>query len=1235
MNYLDALKPFFSEGQALLDKQRDLDIEFSAETYQIEVFDPEEKKAFWTFLQVNKDAEIRDAFCSCEISEDKGGCVHLAAAYLYIMGGHDEPLHIRFEHSLWHFLCRLYCDLYGDDPGILEKGKKGEYFLKPINGNELFVVRGLNAEAKTTIENLIRYRKEQTEETSLKFSNLTSEEITAWKHGNPSLDLRYELSFWSDIAKLLLLKQERGTPYSISFLSDNDGVPNNIHIHFDGLFLSFFLSRFELSEMVPALATVDSPLRVFFTERKDDEKIIYDKKSNRFYYAEKKIAKGPEDSIVIDNWRFVPGKGFYARDKLHALLMGQVSDSQLSHFLDEHHLELARRLSNEKIESNPVSVQYALDFDTGWNLRIAAYLFRPGDLLEGNSHYFGSWCYLDGRGFYSIKDLHFSKILTVIAEKDVHDFVSKQRTWLNTIPGFEIHLKAIETKVTYSLTDDKRLFFHREIGVDENDQEMKDFGPWIYLAGEGFFSKVNTQVSLPIKPGTSIPSEQVASFIRENREELLLIKEFFNHKCPIDHMGITLTIEEPETLFVNPTYTLLKEYQDENLFFFDEFVFVTGKGFSELPLNKRLPSKIKDPLILKKEKALHFIIEELPDYEHLVISCDSRVFPPKNLSLVTEKIQYSKKFGDGFYDLQLSYTSEKGAVSLAEVWYALRNKQKLYFTNAGVLDLTSRRFDWIRKLEKKRLDRRSNLFSVTAWELLRLHVVESFSLRKSRRKDYQQSKKLLDELLEGKVEQLADLSLLKSRLRPYQEKGLQWLWFLYSHQMSGFLCDEMGLGKTHQAMALISAIKMANRHQSIHFLVICPTSVIYHWQEKLQAFLPSLRVCTFHGSNPSLKDFKEDYDILLTSYGIWRNEVDLLKQVPFELAILDEIQIAKNTSSRVHQALRHIDVKMRVGLTGTPIENQLLELKALFDIILPSFMPSDKKFKDLFVKPIEKEGSTKHRQLLSSLINPFMLRRKKAEVLRDLPPKIEEVAHCELLPEQLNLYNDILRQSRTRLLSELQSENQSIPYIHIFALLSHLKQICNHPAVYFKEPANYRLYRSGKWNLFTELLSEARDSDQKVVVFSQYLNMLDIMELYLYERGISFASVRGSTLNRGEEIKKFNEDPGCAVFLGSLQAVGLGVDLTAASVVIHYDRWWNAARENQATDRVHRIGQKRGVQVFKLVTKDTFEERIDQLILAKGKLMEEVVTADDDRVVKQFDRHELIELLQYVPGFQH
>ena len=358
-------------------------------------------------------------------------------------------------------------------------------------------------------------------------------------------------------------------------------------------------------------------------------------------------------------------------------------------------------------------------------------------------------------------------------------------------------------------------------------------------------------------------------------------------------------------------------------------------------------------------------------------------------------------------------------------------------------------------------------------------------------------------------------------------------------------------------------------------------------------------------------------------------EKEKFKKYFFEIAIFDEIQIAKNPHSRVHNALVTVEAKMKLGLTGTPIENSLSELKSLFDVVLPHYMPSQARFRELFITPIEKEGDATKRALLSRMIRPFILRRRKQEVLEELPEKSENKSYCDLSTEQAQLYRKTLEQNQEVLISDLRDRDAKVSYVHVFSILSHLKQICNHPALIAKDPKNYKNYQSGKWDLFVELIDEARESGQKVVVFSQYLYMLDIFENHFKQRGWNYAQIRGDTIDRREQLRKFQEDPNCLFFIGSLLAAGLGIDLTAASVVILYDRWWNAARENQAIDRVHRIGQKWGVQVFKLITKGTIEEKIDRIITRKGRLMEEVVEVDDQARVKKFTRAELIDLLSY------
>jgi SNF2 family DNA or RNA helicase len=366
-------------------------------------------------------------------------------------------------------------------------------------------------------------------------------------------------------------------------------------------------------------------------------------------------------------------------------------------------------------------------------------------------------------------------------------------------------------------------------------------------------------------------------------------------------------------------------------------------------------------------------------------------------------------------------------------------------------------------------------------------------------------------------------------------------------------------------------------------------------------------------------------DIILTTYGILRSDKELFAKMEFEVAIFDEMQVAKNQKSQIHTALKGIDAVMKLALTGTPIENALSELKSLFDIILPGFLPSNQEFKDEYVVPIEKGGDEDRQKALSTLIAPFVLRRKKQDVLKDLPDKIEEIAFVDLSEEQRRIYEEIAVNSK----SILEEEDKNF-YVHVFALLNKLKQVCDHPALFLKDKDNYENHESGKWELFVDLLDETLASNQKLVVFSQYLDMMDIIGSYLTKKGISYAEIRGSTRDRREPVKRFQTDPNCAVFIGSLQAAGVGIDLTAASVVIHYDRWWNPAKENQATDRVHRLGQNRGVSVFKLVTKHTIEEHIHALIERKKELIQNIVGYDDENELKSLNRDELSKLLKKI-----
>lgn len=1237
-----SLKSFEEKAVELLGSGCVRDIEFSGGTYQVLVFDPKSKKEEWAFLQLDARGRLRDSFCSCKESETHHECIHQAVAFLYLFDAQQVPLHVRFEKSLWNILCRYCADTIGTRPDLLKVGGRGHYSLKASGGKILFSVKGRTPESIKRLEKIMFDRQHETEETSLKFSNLSIEELQLWRQGKPTNQLRYELSFWNDLAKLMMFWQEERVLYTISFGNSNRKIPNRIFIHFPEMEFDFFIPEADLPLMIPALGMVRSPLAIYSEPQEEIESIVYDKKQKGLIVTQKQkeaAALKPEGEgkgIDVDGWVFVPGDGFYLKQRDHALQAGVLKGKSLETALNEHTPLIREMIEGCSLYDSPTPLSYVISFDDHWNLHIEAYLFSPGDLMSDGSYSLGDWVYIEGKGFLRVEDRYFDNIDTVVAADAVADFVTDHRMWLNNQEGFRIHLSHMEADLSYRLTEDNRLTFSRYLTISDEGVKTKDFGRWVFVGGQGFFSKVSMQTSLPVRAGVSIAPNQISTFIRANRDELQLVTGFFSASCPVEKSGVRIELKGQEEIEITPEYTLLSEYRGADVRYFDEFVYVHGEGFYELPADKRLPERYRSLVVIDGEGLAQFLKYELPSIESIATYIDPRLRRSTSGRLLANSIEAEEGKEGEKYTLKLKFETEFGAIPVASLWWSFMKKRRFVFSEAGLIDLTEKRFSWLKTLKKDRVDRRGNSIELTTLELMRLNAFDEMVVSTKKDEVSVHSQQLIKELTQFRVPDAPDLAGLESHLRPYQEIGVNWLWFLYRHGLSGLLCDDMGLGKTHQAMALLVAVTNFLRKKETpgkkHFLVVCPTSVIYHWQEKLSAFLPGLKVWTFYGANRSLETFYEHCDILLTSYGIWRNEAEVLTDYDFEVAIFDEIQIAKNYTSRIYNALTRVKARMRLGLSGTPIENHLRELKTLFDITLPTYMPGETEYREYFVRPIEKEDSQERKELLSRLIKPFVMRRKKEDVLLDLPEKIEEIAHCDLHAQQHKMYTEVLTASRERIIDELSDEGRPIPYMHVFALLSHLKQICDHPAVYLKKPEQYKSYGSGKWDLFVELLSEARESQQKVVVFSQYLNMIDIIEEYLKEHGIDYATIRGSTVNRGEQLQRFKDDPRCEVFVASLQAAGLGVDLTSASVVIHYDRWWNAARERQATDRVHRIGQVRGVQVFKLMTKDTIEEHIDFLIAKKGKLMDDIVGVDDHQVIKRLERQEIMKLLQMLPS---
>lgn len=1208
-------------------------VEFSGPTYQISVFDEAKGKEEWVFLQLSQRGKIKDSFCTCEDSESPNACAHIQAAYQYLFDKEAlRPLHERFESCFWNALCMILEERLGDDPQAVLKKEKQAYISIAETGKVLFLIEAKEEKTFQEWTKLIFSPRNETEETSLKFSNLSDEEIDLWKKGEPEKDLRYRLSFWNDIAKFMLSLQESGQSYELSFRYSKKGIPNWVEADFKDFKIGFYLSKARLESLIASFATVSSPLKVYHEGDEGIEKIVYSKEEQTLYVIGKK-EKGaafkeipnPEEGIEIGEWLFVPGEGFYAFGMHELLKCPRLEGENIAVALNEHGALIAKLLENDTIHFDPIPLKYDLFFDSYRNFHIEAYLFEKGDLFSTNSWLQGLWGYVEGKGFFLVEKKEFPETHKTVQARQVAQFIEENKIWLNNQEGFQTHLKSVEFEISYELVQNRRLVFKKKTLKRKKEARQLEFGDWTYLEGKGFYAKKEHVFSFLLESGFSIPAAQIPLFIKMNREELELIPHFFSTRPFVKSVGLKASYLGKRKIELKPTYELVKGLE-KDLKIFEDCAYLEEEGFYELPFEMRLPEKFDHAQEIQGQDLIKWIQEDVLSLKRWIKESDEELIFPEGYKLIIEEMYQSEK-GRGWYEIEGAYETEKGSVEVHEVYKDLSSKYPYGFYKAGLFDFSLSFFDWLRQLKKDRWSSDKKRFTVSSLEFMRLQAFLPCEVKGGNK----ETKEVFDKLYNLTPPKDPDLQDLKSVLRPYQKNGVYWLWFLYSECLSGLLCDDMGLGKTHQTMGLLASVyRFIQEHAEGTkrlFLIICPTSVLYHWEEKLKEFLPSIKVHLFHGLGRSKDELKGDYDLILTSYGILRNEREALSSLSFEVAIFDEIQVAKNQYSLIYLALGRIKAQMKIGLTGTPIENRLRELKSLFDLILPGYMPKEAPFRDFFIKPIEKEGNKEKKAELNRLIHPFVLRRTKASVLLDLPDKIETTSHADLIGFQKELYDKVLLTKRHQLLEELEDERKTIPYLHIFSLLSSLKQICDHPALYLKEGKEYLNYPSGKWELCLELLEEARESGQKVVIFSHYLGMLDIFEEDLKKKKILYASLRGSTSNRKEELIRFKEDLSCEVFLGSLHAAGLGIDLTAASVVIHYDRWWNAAKEDQATDRVYRIGQTRGVQVFKLVTKNSIEEKIDAMISRKKQLLESVLLVDNQDALKRFTREELMDLI--------
>ena len=444
-------------------------------------------------------------------------------------------------------------------------------------------------------------------------------------------------------------------------------------------------------------------------------------------------------------------------------------------------------------------------------------------------------------------------------------------------------------------------------------------------------------------------------------------------------------------------------------------------------------------------------------------------------------------------------------------------------------------------------------------------------------------------------------------MRKYQKNGYKWLRTLEAWKFGGILADDMGLGKTLQVIAVLLAAKLEGKTGTS--LVVAPAALVFNWGEELARFAPQLKVSLIAGSQSERQaklQTYSDFDVLVTSYDLLKRDIDQYEEKEFLYQIIDEAQYIKNHTTAAAKSVKVIHSQTRYALTGTPIENRLSELWSIFDYLMPGFLYGYDSFKKKFETPIVKNDDESAMTRLQKMVSSFILRRLKEDVLKDLPEKLEEVRYVKFEDAQQKLYDAQVVHMKEKIAQQDEGEfNKS--KLWILAELTKLRQICCSPSLCFE---NYR-GESAKAESCMQLIQSAIDGGHRMLLFSQFTSMLALLQAALEKEGIPYYIITGETSKqkRQELVKQFNSDT-TPVFLISLKAGGVGLNLTGADVVIHYDPWWNQAVQNQATDRAHRIGQTKKVTVYKLIAKDTIEERIMQMQESKRDLVNSVLGGD-------------------------
>ncbi|GAB6038794.1 DEAD/DEAH box helicase [Fundidesulfovibrio butyratiphilus] len=616
---------------------------------------------------------------------------------------------------------------------------------------------------------------------------------------------------------------------------------------------------------------------------------------------------------------------------------------------------------------------------------------------------------------------------------------------------------------------------------------------------------------------------------------------------------------------------------------------------------------------LEPEEAIVFLLDAYPKLVEKY-----RVFGEKNLTrykvrlsqpVIVAEVESDEK--EKWFNLDLAVEYDDQRVPIEKIWKAWTQGKRYVQLKDG--SYTSLPESWLNRLGHK------------------LRAL-GFDPEKPPQKKFKQFEapvldKILEDLpeaqtdsfwnkLKEKIHSFKEITALKppkglnASLRPYQLQGLSYLNFLREYGFGGILADEMGLGKTVQTLSFVQ--HMVEHGSKEPNLIVVPTSVLPNWDREAEKFVPQLKRLIVYGAKREglFKKIAES-NLVITTYALLRRDLDELLNFEFQAIILDEAQNIKNPNTITARSVRRLKGRMHLCLSGTPIENNLFELWSLFEFLMPGFLGSQNAFQRGIVKPI-KDGDEETLDYLRGRVKPFIMRRTKGEVAKDLPPKVENVHYCALIEEQSELYSALAKKLRDQVLKDVDEKGMAKSQMSILDALLKLRQICCHPRLLKLDMPGFNTnLPSGKFDTFKDLVTDIVEEGHKVLVFSQFVQMLHIIRSWLQISQMPFAYLDGSSKDRFDQVDRFNNSPDIPIFLISLKAGGTGLNLTSADYVIHYDPWWNPAVENQATDRTHRIGQLRQVFAYKLICQNTVEEKILKLQDMKKGVAEAIIPGQD------------------------